>query len=55
MSPIEWISFFVSRVLGVSNFRFQNNQMYTIILYPRHPVIFSDDDWDVQSPPQNSI
>ena len=22
---------------------------------PRHPVIFSDDDWDVQSPPQQSI
>ena len=23
-------------------------------LYPRHPVIFSHNDWDVQSPPQHS-
>ena len=22
---------------------------------PRHPVIFSDDDWGVQSPPQHSL
>ena len=22
---------------------------------PRNPVIFSDDDWGVQSPPQHSI
>ena len=22
---------------------------------PRHPVIFSDDDWDIQSSPQDSI
>ena len=22
---------------------------------PRHPVIFSDDDWDVQSPPQHGM
>ncbi len=25
------------------------------ILNPRHPAIFSDDDWDVQLPPQHSI
>ena len=23
--------------------------------YPRHPVIFSANDWDVQSPPEHSI
>ena len=26
-----------------------------IYSYPRHPVIFSADDWGVQSPPQHSI
>ena len=25
------------------------------VTFPRHPVIFSDDDWGVQSPPQHSI
>ena len=23
--------------------------------FPRHPVIFSDDDWDVQSPPKRIV
>jgi len=25
------------------------------IIHPRHPVIFPDKDWDVRSPPQQSI
>ena len=33
--------------------------MYSIYIYifkyPRHPVIFSADDWGVQSPPQHNI
>ena len=37
-----------------------HSHIYTLeilqfLLYPRHPVIFSDDDWGVQSPPQHSI
>ena len=26
-----------------------------MLVFPRHPVIFSADDWVVQSPPQDGI
>ena len=29
--------------------------LYTVYILPRHPVIFSADDWGVQSPSQHSI
>ena len=29
--------------------------IFVVASNPRHPVIFSDDDWDIQSSPQDSI
>ena len=37
------------------HFLIKNKQMYGKYTIPRDPIIFSDDDWDVQSPPQHSI
>ena len=48
--------------LGRSTFDFmvRNCERFTlflqsIITYPRNPVIFSDDDWGVQSPPKRIV
>ena len=41
--------------LEMNNFNFEVVSIILQDMYPRHPVIFSDDDWDVQSPPQHSM
>ena len=53
-----WGELLVSgRVVGllIIDPKLPNKKQLNVVNHPRHPVIFSNDDWGVKSPPPNNI